>query len=306
MSVAEAIAACEQHASSNHGVVPREIAVTNGLADAAIHRIVSSGRWLRIQPRAYLVAGAPLTWAARLAAVQASLVDRFVFSHRTAAALLDLDGERQPKIEIVATGSPALKDVTVHRVPQLPRFVHRRGFRVTTAQRTVLDLFAVQRDDKAALALEDALRKRHTSIDRLWDEYVQTCAPGRNGCRAFRNSLLARDHRDGKLESRMEKKLRVIMRKLGGPEAVPQFPVDACGNRYRIDFAYPEIKLGLEAMSIRWHMGEARFYYDLKRDRHLKRCGWSMLYFSWDDMLHPGAIREDIDAVRSSLSPALF
>ena len=104
----------------------------------------------------------------------------------------------------------------------------------------------------------------------------------------------------------MEAKLRSIIRGLPGPEAVPQFQVDTEQGRFFLDFAYPEIKLGIEAQSIRWHLGEARFFYDLRRDRALKRVGWTLIYYSWDDLLRPIPVREEISSFRRNLRPVLI
>ncbi len=104
----------------------------------------------------------------------------------------------------------------------------------------------------------------------------------------------------------MEAKLRRIVRTLPGAEAVPQFKVDTGEGRFRIDFAYPDIKLGIEAYSIKWHLGEVKSYYDVKRDRKLKRCGWTLVYYSWDDLLHPVTVRNEIADMRRSLERVLF
>ena len=303
----QAVSQCEDVARANHGVIPRIVAVDAGLTDAAIHRLVSSGRWQRVLPRAYVVAGAPLTWLSRLAAVRASLEHEFAFSHRTAGALLELDGVPKDHVEVVTRRSLQLPDVIVHRVSAVPRrTLHVSGFPITSAHRTILDLFAVLPPNLAERALDDGLRRKLTSIDRLASEYVECCNKGRNGCCRFRGALLTRDHRDGALQSRMEAKLRRIVRTLPGAVAVPQFKVDTGEGRFRIDFAYPDVKLGIEAQSIKWHLGEPRFYYDMKRDRKLKRVGWTLLYYSWDDLLRPADIRAEIIGMRNSMERVLF
>jgi very-short-patch-repair endonuclease len=165
-----------------------------------------------------------------------------------------------------------------------------------------LDLFSTVGPTIAERALEDALRKRLTSVGRLWSEYTAECKRGRNGCSAFRDAVLRHDDRDGTLQSRMEAKLRRVLKSLPGPAAVPQYPV----GRYRLDFAYPDIRLGIEAQSIRWHLGRAKFAHDMKRDRDLKRQGWTLAYFTWDDVLRLDQVTEEVTALRASLSAVLF
>lgn len=307
MGSRDAVLSCESYAATNHGVIPRSVALANGVDDSTIHRLLKSGRWQRLLRRAYVASGAPITWRSHLASVAANLEIGFAFSHRTAGALMRLDAVSEGAIEIVTSGTHQLPDVTVHRVrPRLPQIIHVDGFPVTSAHRTVLDLFSVLSPASAQLALDDALRKKLTTIDRLSCEYVRSCKKGRNGCSTFRSALLRRDHRDGTLQSRMEAKLRQVLRTVPGPKALPQFPVETPQNRYRIDFAYPDIKLGIEAQSIKWHMGEAKFYYDLRRDRHLKGCGWTLLYYMWDDLLRPAVVRTEIAQMRRSMERVLF
>jgi very-short-patch-repair endonuclease len=158
----------------------------------------------------------------------------------------------------------------------------------------------------AELALDDALRRKLTTIERLWDEYARSCDRGRNGCRTFRKALLRRDYRDGTLQSRMEAKMRAIVRSLPGRAPIPQVAIQTPDDRYVIDFAFPELKLGIEAQSIKWHMGEAKFCYDLRRDRKLKLEGWTLVYYTWDDLLRPATVRDEIDRLRRSRERILF
>ena len=240
-SNAPAIRNCESFAATNHGVVPRHIAFEEGLDRSAISRLITSGRWKNPFPRAYLVAGAPCDWRAQLALVEASVVDGFAFSHRTAGALLGLDGIKRGALEISTRRRIELRGVTIHRLRRpLGRTVRVDGLPVTSGPHTVMDLFSVVPSKTAELALEDALRKRVTSIDRQWSDYQDCCNKGRGGCKALRLALLRRDHIDGTLASRMEAKLRLILKLVPGDASVPQFPVSTPNANYRIDFASPK------------------------------------------------------------------
>ena len=104
----------------------------------------------------------------------------------------------------------------------------------------------------------------------------------------------------------MEAKLRRIVNGLPGNPATPQFRVDVETATYFIDFAFADVKLGIEAHSIKWHKGEAKWYYDMRRDRTLTRVGWTLLYFGMDDLLRPADVQTEILAVRDSLGASLF
>lgn len=298
------ISRCEHEAATFHGIISRAVAVRCGLTDKVIQRLVANGRWVRVLPGTYLVAGAPLTWHARLAAAQAWAGPGSLLSHRSAAALLDLDGIDERVVELVSSNGHSISGVIVHRLADtdLPRGLFVKGFKVTNVGRTVQDLFSVLLPAKAELAMEDALRRKLTTLDRLWALDLARGRPGRNGAKAFRRSLLLHDDRDGTLQSRMEAKLGRILRTLPGPPASPQFPVQVEGHQYFVDFAYPDVLLGIEAQSLKWHMGRARWSYDLRRDRRLKSEGWTMLYYPWDDLhLSPKVVADEIQRMRDRL-----
>ena len=280
-----------------------------GLDKSAITRLVKSGRWRRVMQQAYLVGGSPLTWRARLAATQASIGRDCVFSHRTAGALLGLDGITEGTVEVSLPREVTRPNVVVHclRPSDSPRRIRVGGFPVTAPSCTIVDLFAVIDAAKAEIALDDALRRRLVSLDRLWRTYEGLATKGRNGCRALRNALLKRDHRDGTLATRMEAKLLSITRSIAPPQATPQYEVVVGQNRYYLDFAYADIKLGVEAHSIKWHMGEERWHYDLERDRRLKSSGWTLMYYSWGDLhRRPETVAAEIVAMRGRLEAHLF
>lgn len=105
----------------------------------------------------------------------------------------------------------------------------------------------------------------------------------------------------------MEALLLAITRTIPPPTVTPQFLVEADGGRYYLDFAYPHVKLGIEAHSIRWHLGAEKAKKDLKRDRRLKRCGWTMLYYPWDDLrFRSDDVRNEILDVRTQLERRLL
>ena len=304
--VIDAIRRCEAHASHNVGVVPKQITLEEGLSRGVISRLLKKGRWIALYPRAYVVAGTPVVWRTRLAALAASVGEPFAFSHRTAAALLSLDGVPEGSLELITPHSATRDGVSIHRVRgPWPRTVRVDGFPVTTPARTLIDLFAVL-PSRAEFALDDALRRRLTCLDRLWSQYAALGKPGQNGAAAFRKALLRRDDRDGTLASRMEAKLRSILRGLPPPAVVPQFPVEAGGKSYRIDFAYPDIKLGIEAQSIKWHLGEARFVNDLGRHRDLISKDWTIIYYAFDDLLRRDKVRREVIELRERLAARLF
>ena len=181
-SLSTAVRACESVASLRHGVIGRHEAACAGLTEEAIARLVRSRQWRKLLPGAYLVGGAPLTWYSRLEAVQSWLGPMCLFSHRTAGALLELDEVPSGFVEVAIPTAKRSAGVIVHRlgVGDHPRARTAKGYRITSVERTLLDLFAVLPQRRAELAMEDGLRRRLTSLDRLWNLYSRVGGRGRN------------------------------------------------------------------------------------------------------------------------------
>ncbi len=51
-----------------------------------------------------------------------------------------------------------------------------------------------------------------------------------------------------------------------------------------VDFAYPDLKLAIEADGYRWHTGRIRWEHDLARRNRLTALGWRTLHVTWSDI----------------------
>ncbi|MDQ3954059.1 MAG: endonuclease domain-containing protein [Actinomycetota bacterium] len=52
----------------------------------------------------------------------------------------------------------------------------------------------------------------------------------------------------------------------------------------RVDFAYPEAKLAVEAQSYKHHQGRKAWFRDMERDRALRALGWEVVYMTEEDL----------------------
>jgi len=82
-------------------------------------------------------------------------------------------------------------------------------------------------------------------------------------------------------ESPMETRIRLAIHDDGLPAPVLQHPV----GPYRLDMAYPGIRLGVEYDG-RDHLKQERAMRDLARESYLGRAGWEILRFRARDVLH--------------------
>ena len=68
-------------------------------------------------------------------------------------------------------------------------------------------------------------------------------------------------------------------------EPIRQLQVDVTGRRwYRIDFAWPELLVAVEAEGFEWHGSRARWKADRIRVAALERLGWRVPVVTWDDV----------------------
>lgn len=288
---------CAVIAECQQGVIHRYQALEAGLNDRQIERRVERGEWIELHPDTYRLAGAPVT---RMMTIMAGYVwarDCFI-SHVTAGELWELDGlPSQEEVELTAyVGKRAPKGVIVHRIPSSkpPPIRSMQGIAVASVERTIFELAGKLSLHSAGRALDDALRKKQTTLDRCWKAWESFGGRGRKGTRAMKTLLFVRDDREGLLRSRLESKMLRILRAVR-PRAVPNLLVQDGTRRAYLDFAFPDRRVGVETHGAVWHHGEERWKKDLKRDRWLTSLGWSVLYFSWDDVhLEPSEVRNEI------------
>lgn len=292
---------CERVALSQFGAISRDQLRQTGLSDRAIEIRVKSGYLVPLYPGVFRLGAAP---PSREQALRAALLwagSTAFFTKRTAATIYELDGAASPCIDIAVPSGRTCRGLRTYRYAtrDRPRIRLVRGWPVPVAERTLLDYAAVSTLPRTGLALEDALRKRITSLDRLWAEIYDPRNANRPGRRNLKRLVEGRDDRDGRLASKFEAKMMAILKNINDKEVFPQFQIanTAGGSRYFLDFAYPNEKLGIEAQSLRWHFGEERWKKDLARDRHLSLQGWTILYFTWDDVcFRPQEVEAEIRA----------
>lgn len=195
-----------------------------------------------------------------------------------------LDGIVTSLVEITTPRALSDPRVVIHRSRLLTRDHVTRvgGIPVTSPTRTLLNLSAVVPPQRLEVALDDALRRGLTSIVRLELE-IGARAPGLAGARTLRKTL--EDYRHAPLESPLERKFLKLMRAAGLPEPEVQHEIHAHGRLIaRVDFAYPELRLGIEVDGYRWHSGRARWAKDLVRRNELTALMWRILHVTEEEM----------------------
>jgi very-short-patch-repair endonuclease len=82
------------------------------------------------------------------------------------------------------------------------------------------------------------------------------------------------------------------------PHPVVQHPVSCNGRTLWLDFAYPDIRLGIEGDGYGTHGLREAFERDRRRDADLIALGWMVLRFTWKQ------VRNESDWVVDRISKA--
>jgi very-short-patch-repair endonuclease len=271
-------------AARQYSLAHRQQALALGMTPRQIQERVRPGWLVPVHRGVYRTAGGRSSPDQALLAACLAAGPTAVASHRSAARLWGLRGADDDVTEVVEPGDRhrRLAGVVVHRTDRLdPVDVTRvRRIPVTTPARTLLDLGAVVPVVALESALEDALLRRLVSFDLLTGTIERLGGPGRNGSGVLRALVEARDPAAAPTQSVLEDRLLGVLARAGLPEPARQYVV----RRVRLDFAYPWLRLGIEADSRRWHGGRADVQRNSDKANVLVAHGWRVLHFTWADL----------------------
>lgn len=276
--------ASNQIARRQHGLITLDQALSAGLTIDQVRRRHRSGEWSVARPGVYAISGAPPTWMQTVAAVALASQPQAWLSHETAGALWAL---------------PAVKDDAIHIVTGLDRRVRLAGVRghrsgalfdadlttmqrvpVTTPARSIVDLSARLTQRQLGSAVDDAVRRRVMSLDSFRRCVARLAeAPGRRT--SVLQELLAErlpgyNPGDSDLETRV---LRLLVAQ-GFPPPAQQHRVRIGGRTFRIDLAYPVLRLAIELDGWEFHSSRSAFDEDRTRANLLVAHGWTVVRFT--------------------------
>lgn len=231
---------------------------------------------------AYLLGGHAPDLLDRLRALLLVLPKSAVIGYQTAAALHGFGVVPSTELHVIVpadTPVPQRRGVVAHEsVVSLDGCVEVLGIPCSAPARTAIDLArAIRRRD--ALPVLDAALRSGVRADDLNAELGRH--KGLRGVRQVRELVQLADPRP---ECRQESQLRLLLHdgKLVG--FVPQVEVLADGRtRYRIDLADEENRVGLEYDGASHH-DRVRAHADRRRHNWLAARGWTMRYFTNQDL----------------------
>jgi hypothetical protein len=174
--------------------------------------------------------------------------------------------------------------------------VMRHGLCVTTPLRTVLDCARLLPLAHAVVIADSAVRKRLVRWSEL-QAVVETLPPG-PGRRKVQRVVSAVDPKCGSV---LESLLRVLLWENGLLPPESQYVFVDAAQRFvgYLDFAWPALRLAVEAEGFEFHSQRAEHRRDCQRHNALAGRGWWLLRFTWEDVvLRPDEV---IATVRETL-----
>jgi Transcriptional regulator, AbiEi antitoxin len=248
-----------------------------------IARHVRAGVMVRVCHGVY--AQAPPDLMGRLAAQELMVGRALVPCLSTAAWLYGFDTERDSRLHVLDAGTrmrPA-RDVVVHQRAGAP-LCRIDGRLVTAPAWTAIEVARTLRRPRALATLDAALRAGGCTVDEM--RVVVKEHAGRRGIVRVRELL---DYADGRAESPMESEARLLFIDYGLPEPELQYwIVDLRGDRWRVDFAWPDAHVVAEYDSLEWHANPQTWKRDRIKVERLKECHWTTVPMVVDDIrVHP-------------------
>lgn len=230
----------------------------------------------------------------RLAALDLLTGRDTVAAMGTAAALYGFDTENTTAVHILDGGARtrSTTGLVVHQRAGAP--VHVVASRRATAPAwTAVEVARQLRRPRALATLDAALRSGWCGRADL--EQAVRDQRGRRGIAAVRTLLPLADAR---AESAMESEARLIMVDHGLPRPELQYTIHGIdGERWRVDFAWPEARVAAEYDSVEWHAGRMEMIRDKSRFAGVQEMGWTVVPIVVDDIRrHPQRLVQRIDS----------
>jgi len=271
-------------ADGQFGVVSRQQALDIGFTPRQIQLRVEAGRWDVPFRGVYRIVGAPasLQQSAMAAALYAG--DQALVSHATAGKLWAIEGARGSDVELWVPASKRadVDGLILHRGTRLDRADRDKlgPIPITTVARTIIDLSARMEDDRLLSAMEGAFRRGLVTPERLGARVEALRKSGRPGAGRLAELLAGRS--GAALESVLEAKVWLLVRRCGVPLPRRQFWVALPGGRYRLDFAWPDRRVAIECDGWEHHGRRSAFAPDRARLAEFAAARWRILPVTWN------------------------
>lgn len=283
LPIAERYAALDRLGRRQHGLVTTAQLERLGFDRHARGHLLDTHRLSPVRRGVYRCCGAGPSWrSAALAAVMAAGGEA-VLSHHSAGALWGLFEEQDlmGDLHITSPAQVRLHGVRAHRRQLLPGDTSvRHGVAVTSIERTLVDLSETVPAKTTGGLLDEAVRRRYTSVGRVERRVVALEGLGRRRLGTIRRVLSERGAGYDPGANDWEQRMDRMWEQMGLPPAVRQYTITLPnGRKYRPDRAIVEERIAVDWNGYAWHGLRSDFERDIERRNALIAAGWTPLEF---------------------------
>lgn len=290
MTLTELDYAVRQLAARQYGLFTVAQVLALGGTREAIRQRRRRGLWEAVADGVYELPGASHVWRYRLQLALLVAGPGAVISNEAADALLGVPGFPEGPVDVLAPHgrkNHRLPGVRFHESRALPAEHVRTidGLAVTTIERTLFDNCGRISEKRADRAIENALARRLTTLEKLWATWADLAAPNRPGTQVMRKLLLKRGPGYVARESELEMRFSQLLDDNG--MAQPDWQVDIGDDDFigRVDCLFRRVGLIVELDGRIGHVGPLDEARDAERDKRLRALGYRVRRFRWEDVV---------------------
>lgn len=244
------------------------------LSRRSLQQLLRCEALVRVWPGIYSI-GEP-DQLTRLHGLDLQCGEELVMCLGSAAAAYGFDTEDVTELHVLHPEGSRLRDssgLVVHRRDGAP-LTRLQNRPVTAAGWTAVEVARGLRAPRALATLDMALRSTGLTTEDLLA--AADAQKGRRGIVKVRKLIpLA----NPLAESPMESESRLVMHAGGIPEPVLQYEIiDLDGVLWRVDFAWPDLKVAVEYDGFDWHSSKEHLRHDRRKRAALLEKGWTVLY----------------------------
>jgi hypothetical protein len=286
--------------NSQHGAASRRD-VAAALGERAVAAAIRDG--VLAQPfRGVVVdAGRALALTTRAAAALLACGPSAILSHNTAAALHGCGAAQTSDVHVTVPYTSWIRSkpglIVHHSRLAEDDVVSCQGLHTVTLELAISELLCVERRWIALASLDQALAGRSERQQLDFIDAVDARLLARESRRGVRTAETLLCLASAGAESPQESRLRLMVVEAGFPIPVVQHPILTLSGEllYRLDLAWPELRIALEYDGYEAHEGRAAR--DAERDRRLAGRGWRVIRVRKQHLANPAGFLADLREV---------
>ena len=294
-------------AARQHGIITRAQARAAGRSRATIARLEKSGAWVGLNDHVFRLASAAPTDRSVLMAAALSAGPEAVVTAAPALALHTVRGFHLGEVRVVTSRRrPRWALAGVQETFLLPEH-HRTvvdGIPTATVARALFDLASDCSPLRLRHSTDAALAAKLVTIPQLQRVLDDLAERGRHGTAEMRLVLKERLGTYAAPSTELESAFLDLVRDAGLPEPDRQVNL---GNQLawigQVDFVWRAYRLIVETDGGGTHDSITDRRADERRDRALEAAGWTVLRFSWIDVIYrPTSVRRILQRALSAVA----